>query len=183
MISDFMLSLANAITFARIMMVMALLFVEPLSKVFYGVYLACGISDVLDGYFARKNGTVSNLGGKLDSVADLLMTFVVGFLLYPYLGRVLQHELVVWIIVISIIRLFSLLIVQAKYKTFEILHTYGNKATGLLLFAFPFFLSSGHVTLFAYIVCVVASLSAIEEVIIHLSSRSLQTEKKSIFLN
>ena len=96
MISDFMISLANAIAFARIIMAMALLFVEPLSKVFYGVYIACGISDVLDGYFARK---------------------------------------------------------------------------------------SGHATWFAYIVCVVASLAAIEEVIIHLSSRSLQTEKKSIFLN
>ena len=183
MISDRILSLANAITFARILMVLALFFAEPLSKVFYGIYLACGISDVLDGYIARKSCTVSRLGGKLDSVADFLLALVVGFLLYPFLGSVLQQEMVVWIIVISIIRLLSLLVVRAKYKTFERLHTYGNKATGLLLFALPFLLPNGHATLFAYVVCVVASLAAIEELIIHLSSRSLQTDKKSIFLN
>ena len=178
-----MLSLANGITFARIVMVLALLFVEPLSMVFYGIYLSCGISDVLDGYIARKSCTASRLGGKLDSAADLLMTLVVGVLLFPYLMPVLQHEIVVWIVVIGIIRLLSLLVVQVKYKTFEILHTYGNKATGFLVFALPFFLPSCHATVFAYIVCGVASLSAIEEFIIHLSSRSLQTEKKSIFLD
>jgi phosphatidylglycerophosphate synthase len=183
MISGLVLSFANGITFARMVMVLALLFVQPLGIVFFCIYLACGISDVLDGYIARKCGTVSNLGGKFDSVADLLMILVVGFLLYPYLGQVLQREIVAWAIVISIIRLLSLLVVQAKYKTFEILHTYGNKATGLLLFVFPFFLPLGHAIEFAYIICVVASLAAIEELIIHLSSRSLQTDKKSIFLN
>jgi CDP-diacylglycerol--glycerol-3-phosphate 3-phosphatidyltransferase len=162
-------------------MVLALFFVEPLSKVFYGIYLACGISDVLDGYIARKSGTVSRFGGKLDSVADILMALVVGFLLSPYLGSLLQHEIVVWIILISIIRILSLLVVQAKYKTFEILHTYGNKATGLLLFAFPFLLTNGHATFYVYVVCVVASLAAVEEFAIHLSSRSFQSEKKSIF--
>ncbi len=69
-----------------------------------------------------------------------------------------------------------------KYKTFEILHTYGNKTTGLLLFIFPFFLPFGYINMFAYIICGVASFSAIEELIIHLLSRELQTNKKSIFI-
>jgi CDP-diacylglycerol--glycerol-3-phosphate 3-phosphatidyltransferase len=178
-----MLSLANAITIARIVMVIALLFVEPLSMAFYSIYLACGISDVLDGYVARKTGTASRIGGRLDTVADLMMTLGVGFLLYPYVWPVLHREMVVWIILVGLVRLLSLLVVQAKYKSFEILHTYGNKATGFLLFTYPFFLPGGHATVFAYIVCVVASLSAIEELVIHLSSRSFQSEKKSIFLD
>ncbi len=35
--------------------------------------------------------------------------------------------------------------------------------------------------MFVYITCGVAGLSAIEELIIHLSSHELQTDKKSIF--
>ena len=182
MIFKLMLSLANAITLARIFLVLSLFFVEPLSILFYAIYLACGISDVLDGYIARKSCTASKLGGKLDSAADLMMTLVVGFLIYPFIWPRLGPEIVVWIIIISLIRLLSLCVVYAKYKTLEILHTYGNKATGILLFALPFFLPLGHVTAFSYIICLVASLSAIEEFWIHLSSRSLQTEKKSIFL-
>ena len=85
--------------------------------------------------------------------------------------------------IIELVRLFSLLVVRAKHKTFEILHTYGNKATGILLFVSPFCLAYGniHINLFAYILCGVASMSALEELWIHLSSRDLQAEKKSIF--
>ena len=83
--------------------------------------------------------------------------------------------------IIELVRLFSLLVVRAKHKTFEILHTYGNKVTGILLFVFPFFLVYGNINLFAYILCGVASFSAVEELWIHLSSRDLQAEKKSIF--
>ena len=178
-----MLSLANGISLARIVLVLVLILVKPLSITFFTIYLVCGISDVLDGYVARKTNTVSSLGGKLDSVADLIMVLVVCLLLCPYVWPGLANEIIVWIVIIGLIRLFSLLVVRAKHKTFEILHTYGNKATGILLFVSPFFLAYGNINinLFAYILCGVASMSALEELWIHLSSRDLQAEKKSIF--
>ena len=42
--------------------------------VFLAIYLYCGFSDVLDGYIARKTGTQSLTGARLDSLAD----FVIG---------------------------------------------------------------------------------------------------------
>lgn len=74
-----------------------------------------------------------------------------------------------------------MMVVFVKYKTFGILHTYGNKITGVVLFAFPLSLVFVQPDVLMYIICVVASISAIEELFIHLSSNELLANKKSIF--
>ena len=101
-----MLSLANGISLARIVLVLVLILVKPLSITFFTIYLVCGISDVLDGYVARKTNTVSSLGGKLDSVADLIMVLVVCLLLYLYVWPGLANEIIVWIVIIGLIGYF-----------------------------------------------------------------------------
>lgn len=181
--NGYMLLLANGITFSRMILVVALIFVKPLSIMFFAIYLICGISDILDGYVARKTATESRLGAKLDSLADLMMVAVVGVRLYPCIAPILQVEVMVWIGAIGLVRLLSLFIVRSKFKTFSLLHTYGNKATGFFLFVFPFFLLSVHADVFVYFLCLVASLSSLEELWIHLSSRELQIKKKSLFLD
>lgn len=174
-----MKSIANYISIARIFLALTLAFVKPLSTAFFLLYLVCGISDVFDGYIARKTNTASKLGEKLDSVADFIMVVVVMIVLYPIITLTVQ--IVVWIVIIGIIRAVSMLVVFVKYKTFGILHTYGNKITGLVLFAFPLALAFVQSDVAMYIICAVASISAIEELFIHLSSNELRTNKKSIF--
>lgn len=174
-----MKSIANYISIARIFLALTLFFVKPLSIVFFEIYLLCGISDVLDGYIARKTNTVSKLGDNTDSVADLIMVVVLIIVLYPIINPKVQ--IIVWIVIIGIIRVVSILVVFVKYKTFEILHTYGNKITGLVLFTFPLVLAFVQSDLLMYIVCLVVSISAIEELLIHLWSNEFRTNKKSIF--
>ena len=45
--------------------------IEPLSVLFYAIYILCGISDVLDGYIARKSNSVSKSGAFIDSIASI----------------------------------------------------------------------------------------------------------------
>lgn len=175
-----MKSIANYISIARIFLALTLALVKPLSIGFLTIYLLCGISDALDGYIARKTDTASELGGKLDSIADLILVVVLVIALYPIINPTVQ--IIVWIVIIGIIRAVSMMVVFLKYKTFEILHTYGNKATGLVLFAFPLSLAFVQSDVLMYIICVVASISAIEELFIHLSSNELRTNRKSIFV-
>ena len=52
--------MANIITSVRILCSIALLFVTPLSKLFYALYLTAGLSDMIDGTVARKTGTESD---------------------------------------------------------------------------------------------------------------------------
>lgn len=133
----------------------------------------------MDGFIARKTLTTSTLGAKLDSIADMIMIFVLLFILYPIVNP--SIKIIIWIISIAIIRLTSMLIALKKYKTFASLHTLGNKLTGIILFIFPLLLPYINTSRLMYILCTVAIISAIEELIIHLTSSQLQLNKQSIF--
>ena len=56
--------MANAITIFRMAASIVLLFCPVFSPAFYAFYIAAGLSDMLDGFVARKTDTVSKLGGK-----------------------------------------------------------------------------------------------------------------------
>lgn len=170
----------NSISFCRIILSLLMFFVKPLSAAFYGIYLLCGLSDVLDGFIARKTGTTSRFGAKIDSFADFIMVGVFIVVLFPIVNP--PSTIVIWIIFIGLIKVASMAVILKKYQTFAILHTYGNKLTGLLLFLFPMMLPFSDPTVLMAIICVVASLTAIEELMINLISKELQLDKPSIFV-
>lgn len=175
-----MKSIPNCITISRIFFSFLILFTRPLSTAFYLLYVICGLTDVIDGFIARKTGTVSILGAKLDSSADIVMAAVLLVILYPVLNP--TTIIIIWIIIIGIIRLTAMAVAFKKYKTFGSIHTYGNKITGVILFLFPIFLFYIHTAVLMYLICAVASISAIEELIIQLASKELQLDRKSLFI-
>jgi CDP-diacylglycerol--glycerol-3-phosphate 3-phosphatidyltransferase/cardiolipin synthase len=78
-----MLTLPNLLTLSRIFAVPILVFLlwYPGWRVGYGfgfvLYCIVGITDYLDGYLARAQGTVSKLGIFLDPIADKIMVAAV----------------------------------------------------------------------------------------------------------
>lgn len=169
----------NCISFSRIIFALSLIFVKPLSPAFYAIYIICGLSDIMDGFIARRTGTTSIFGAKLDSLADLIMVGVLLPVLIPIVNP--TAVIFIWIIFIGIIRLASMAVALIKYKTFTGIHTYGNKLTGLILFIFPILLPYINTTVLMYTICGVASISAIEELIIQIASSQLKLNKQSIF--
>lgn len=168
----------NMLSLARIVLSLFLLVVQPLGNVFYLIYIICGVSDILDGYIARKTGTGSKAGARLDTVADIIMAGVLFVRLYPFLK--LPTAIIGWVIIIGAVRAASIITVALKHKTFAMLHTYSNKFTGILLFLIPLFLDLS-TNIWMYPVCAVASLSALEELLIQLGSAKLEPDRKSIF--
>lgn len=179
MVSCEMKAIPNYISFSRIVFSLFLIFLKPLSLTFYVIYIICGFSDIMDGFISRKMGTTSTLGAKLDSFADMIMAGVLLFVLLPIVKP--EAIIYIWVISIGIIRLMSMAVALKKYKTFAGLHTYANKITGISLFIFPMLLPYIHIAVLMYIICAVASISAIEELTIQLTSRQLELNKKSIF--
>ena len=60
---------------------------------------------------------------------------------------------------------------------------YENKISGLVLFAFlPLSVIFVQSNVLLYIICVVASISAIEELFIHITSNEFRANKKSVLL-
>jgi CDP-diacylglycerol--glycerol-3-phosphate 3-phosphatidyltransferase len=170
--------LPNIISLSRIMFSIILLFTKPLNISFYIVYIICGFSDIIDGYIARKTGTTSRLGEKLDSVADMVMVSILLVMLYPVINPTIP--IIACIILIAIIRFASMVVAFMKYKTFVSLHTYGNKITGIILFAIPIFLLFINVDALLPIACIIASLSAIEELIIQVTSNELRVNIRGL---
>ncbi|WP_342565389.1 CDP-alcohol phosphatidyltransferase family protein [Paenibacillus sp. FSL R7-0345] len=162
----------NMLTVMRMTGSLGLLFIEPLSGLFLAVYALCGASDALDGYIARKTNSASEAGASLDSVAD---AFFIGVLLMVFLPLLrLPLWTIGWIAGIAIIRFASLLAGWLRYRALAFIHTYANKATGLLLFCFPFLYNLLGLTVTACLLCSVASLSAMEELAVNLRSKELR---------
>ena len=69
-------NVANILTGFRILSSILLLCFPVFSEAFYSIYLLCGFSDMIDGTIARKTNSASELGAKMDTVADLVFVAV-----------------------------------------------------------------------------------------------------------
>ena len=102
------INLPNGITLLRILCSLVLLFCMPLSLPFYVLYTAAGLSDIFDGWIARKTNTASKFGAKLDTFADIVFAAVTLIKLLPILE--LPVWIIIWVGVIALIKLVNLVI-------------------------------------------------------------------------
>ena len=173
--------LPNLMTLFRITGSILLLYLEPLSPAFYIFYLLCGASDMLDGFIARRFRVISRFGAALDSVADTVFVLALAFVLLPMV--ILPLSIWLWLAGIAVIKLTSFITGFFKYRSLAFLHTYANKIAGITLFLFP--LAYGiwreHAAASAGILCAIASIAALEELIINMTSSKLDPDIKSWF--
>ena len=153
--------MANLVTITRILCSIALLFCAALSPWFYALYITAGVSDMVDGWVARKTNTVSDFGSKLDTVADIFFVAVCLVKLLPVLH--LPVWIYVWVAVIACIKVFNIVYGLAVRKQFLADHSILNKVTGALLFLLPLTLSFIDVNYCAAVVCAVATVAGIQE--------------------
>lgn len=153
--------MANIITIVRILCSIAILFCPVFSVAFYALYITAGVSDMIDGWVARKTNTVSAFGAKLDTVADFV--FVVACLVKLLPTMDIPLWLYVWIGVIAVIKIINVVSGYVVQKQFVAVHSLMNKVTGVLLFLFPLTLSFIDLKFSATTVCIIATFAAIQE--------------------
>jgi CDP-diacylglycerol--glycerol-3-phosphate 3-phosphatidyltransferase len=175
-----MFTVPNVLSFLRLVLSFSFLRIKTFSISFYIIFTICVVTDILDGHIARKTNNMTVFGEKLDSLADLLLVVVLIYKIFPLIE--IPFAFVIWIFVIIGIRVLSMIVVYQKFKTFGILHTYLNKFTGLLLLLGVFLLPFLNIIILGSILCVTGTLAAIEELMIHLSSKVCESDLKSIFL-
>ncbi|WP_246240303.1 CDP-alcohol phosphatidyltransferase family protein [Anaerocolumna sedimenticola] len=173
--------IANMITATRIVLSLILFFMFQYPWIFITLYMICGLSDILDGYIARKTNTQTELGAKLDTIADLIFFTIIAAFVILWMRQELIR-FIPFLILIMIIRLINIGIGVYKYHTFVILHTWGNKFTGLLTFITPI-ISIIHQYEVLWLICGIAVLSALEETLIHITSKHLNRNRESIFMS
>ena len=175
--------IANVITCFRIVGTACLLFVKPFTPLFFVIYTLAGVSDLLDGVVARATKTTSELGAKLDSIADLMFYTVMLLRVFPVLWERLPGFIWYMVAVIIILRLTSYSVVAMKFKRFASQHTYLNKLTGLTIFAVPYFLTCAWDWIACFGICIIAILAVLEEILIHLTSKEYRQERKTLLFS
>ena len=153
--------MANFVTFIRIFCSIAILFCPVFSVAFYSLYITAGISDMADGWIARKTNTASAFGAKLDTIADFVFTVICLVKLLPIMD--IPTWLYVWIGVIAVIKVINIVSGYVVQKQFVAIHSLMNKVTGVFLFVLPLTLSFIDLRYSAMVVCLVATFAAIQE--------------------
>lgn len=122
----------NAISALRIIGALGLLLCKPAGAAFWAIYALCGISDMADGWLARKLHAETKAGSILDSVADLSFVTCCAIRLLPLLS--IPSWLWIWAGIIVVIKIVNQVSALVVFKRFCFPHTVANKLTGFLLF-------------------------------------------------
>ena len=154
-----MTQIPNIITLLRMAGSFGLLLCDVTGAAFWIIYVLCGISDIADGWLARKLNCVTRTGALLDSLADICFVACCAWKLLPILE--LPQWLWLWAGVIVVIKVVNQLSALVMHGRCSFPHTLANKVTGFLLFiAVPMtFVSIVPIS----IVAAIATFAAIQE--------------------
>lgn len=175
-----MKKIVNTLTLSRIIFSIIMLASYNNKIILVILFLYCGLSDILDGFLARKYNVNSDNGAKMDSIADLVFFCVVMLILLLLIPIEVLSKFIPFIVIAFILKVIAIIMAWYKYREFVILHTLLNKLTGILIFiaTLSFFIFNN---LNVYYVVIFSSVAAsIEEIVIHLREKALNRDIKSI---
>ena len=158
--------MANLITAVRVLCSLIIIFTPIFSPLFYLLYLAAGLSDVIDGAAARRLKQVSEFGARFDTTADMIFFWVV-FVKIALVGYIFNW---MWILIaiIAIIKVTNIVLGLMYQRKLVAKHTVLNKITGTLIFLIVLFVSMIPKSLFnvaAALICIIAAFASIQEFI------------------
>ena len=114
-----------------------------------------------DGAVARKTGTTSKFGSRLDTLADIVFVAVCLIKLIPVLD--VPFWINIWIAIIAFIKFLNIVAGYINRKESVAVHSAVNKTTGCLLFLFPLTLTFIDLRYSAAVICTVATIAAVYE--------------------
>ena len=156
-----MKNVANYISISRAIMSVILAITETFSIAFYIIYIYCGISDMLDGFIARKSKNESEIGARLDSASDIIFVIVSMIKILPILT--LTNGIIIWVVFIIFIKIINVTCSYIYYKKIVLPHTTANKITGFILFIAPFIIVNVNSIILEIIICSIATFAAVQE--------------------
>ncbi len=174
----------NAITVYRLLAsVLLLYFIVTARNDLYKWFLAFSfLTDLIDGWLARKYKVVSVFGAKLDSMADDLTFLMAAIGIFVFQPAFILHEIFP-IAVLLILYVLQVAVALARYGRMSSFHTYLAKFATLLqgtFFILLFFLPAWPVWLF-HIAVAITVLDLIEEIILVVILPEWQPDVKGLY--
>lgn len=169
----------NCITSSRIVLAILLIFTKPFTKAFFWLYSMAALTDMVDGFLARKLDAVSKLGSILDSIGDLLLFTIMMIKMFPSLMEHLPKYC--WVAIYSILALRILMYAYMglfRHK-FMSSHNLMNKATGLSIFFVPYCINTSFFVPYATAVCAIALIAALWDLKLIISDKGWKKNEKA----
>lgn len=173
-------SIPNILSLLRILLSFALILTIYSKGLFVGLVLLIGLTDVADGYIARKYKWVTKLGAKLDSLSDLVFFAIVLLIIFFRYEQIITDNYS-WFLITLTFKLTTGVLSRIKYGEFVFIHTIANKLTGFLVFVAIMMIPFENVTYFITGVFMMAILAAAEELAITILNKVPDLNQKSIF--
>ena len=151
----------DLLSMSRIVLCLPLLLVDAMTIPFWVIYLIAGLTDMLDGFLARRWGVESKFGGRLDSLADFVFVIAVGYKLFPWLK--LPAALWMMIGLIALVKMVNAICSYVVKHKIEFQHTKVNKLTGFLLFIGMMTVGQSYFIPVAWVIACIALFAAIQE--------------------
>lgn len=168
----------NIISSLRIAAAASLFFFTTISTSFLSIYLFCGFTDFIDGTLARKLDAASMLGAKLDTAGDVITYFSLAKILIFH--NLVPLWIILWMGAALLGFLISAVIAKKRFGKFYFVHSLFGKILGVSLFCLPFMISLISEKAGLSVVCIIASIAAIESIIIQSKSKSAHLDVLSL---
>ena len=151
----------NLLSMSRIALCLPLLMVDAMTLPFWVLYVIAGLTDMLDGFPARRWGVESKFGARLDSLADFVFVLVVGYKLFSWL----KLSSALWMIIgfIALVKVVNAISSYVVKHRIEYLHTKANKLTGFLLFIGMMAIGQSYFVPVVWMIACIALFAAIQE--------------------
>jgi len=176
-------TIPNLITSYRLLMVPVILyFVISGQEKLFAIFLVINLlSDIIDGYIARRFKMTSEIGAKLDSFADNF-NYVLAFIgLFIFKMDDLRPHLVSFIIFTGMLVL-TVIVPLIKFRKFPSFHLYTTKIGGYIQgFFFVCLFTVGFITPFYYLMIVWGIIGAIECITIDMLIPEMRSNVKGLY--
>ena len=173
----------NILTLYRLLVFPFILYLILIGNEFlFSIFITISlITDILDGFIARRFNLESEIGARLDSIADT-GTYILAFLAVYFFKWEEFAQHLYGLLLFLFVLVASYAVVLLKFKGLIGLHTYLFKITGYLQGTFIVILFlSGFYSWLYYIAIFFGTAACIEEIIIILMLTEPRTNVKGLY--
>lgn len=124
----------NILSISRIPLSVSLI---PLSRypfAFLGIYIVTGLTDVFDGWLARRYHWETKRGAKIDAAADFVMMFSLLTVVFGVVRLKLARYVLAAMGVVVVIKAFNLVFTKIRHGQWATMHTLANRYTALPIY-------------------------------------------------
>ncbi len=176
------MNIPNILSLTRIVMAPFLLLSSYFGSelLFFLFFILMLVSDVLDGYIARKLHQCSKMGSQLDSIGDYITYMSIPFATWWLWPEIIKEE-ALYILLALVLFFIPGVVARMKFGVMVAYHTWLTKFTAVVMSLALIIILFTHENTFFHLALIVLFLEAVESLLITSYLKSPRENVKSLW--